>query len=273
MIEVIFLALSIYTYLICKLLMNHIQGSLLYEGKAKRVFACENPDRVLIEFKNDATAFNAKKRSVMDGKGRLNCKISAALFELLESNGIPTHFLKLHSETFMVADKINVIPLEVVIRNIATGSLCRETPIKQGTKLNPALLDLYYKDDELGDPILTEGRLKLLDLISDTQMKYIENITRTVNKILKKYFDSLDLLLVDFKLEFGVNSSGKLVVADEISPDNCRFWDKNNSDPKQRILDKDRFRQDLGGVIDAYEEILKRIEKDSSNDVKQIIIG
>jgi len=245
--------------------MNHIQGSLIYEGKAKRVFTCENPDRVLIEFKNDATAFNAKKRSEIEGKGRLNCKISAALFELLELNGIPTHFLELHSETFMIAEKINVIPLEVVMRNIATGSLCRETPINQGTILNPPLLDLYYKDDELGDPILTEGRLQLLDLVSIFQMEEIEKITRSVNKILKEYFDSLDLLLVDFKLEFGTNSLGKLVVADEISPDNCRFWDKRKSDPKERILDKDRFRQDLGGVLDAYEEILKRIQKYSSN--------
>ena len=229
--------------------MNHIQGSLIYEGKAKRVFACENPNRVLIEFKNDATAFNAKKRSEIEGKGRLNCKISAALFKLLELNGIPTHFLELHSETFMIADKINVIPLEVVIRNIATGSLCRETPINQGTILNPPLLDLYYKDDDLGDPILTERRLNLLNLITPSQIEEVEKITRSVNKILKEYFDSLDLLLVDFKLEFGLNSLGKLVIGDEISPDNCRLWDKKNSDPTQRILDKDRLRQDLGGVI------------------------
>jgi len=246
--------------------MNHIQGSLIYEGKAKRIFACENPDRVLIEFKNNATAFNAKKRSEIKGKGRLNCKISAALFKLLESNGIPTHFQELHSETFMFADKVKVIPLEVVIRNIATGSLCRETPIKQGEKLNPPLLDLYYKDDQLGDPILTEKRLKLLNIITSHQMEEVEKITTIVNEILKEYFDSLDLLLVDFKLEFGLNSLGKLVVADEISPDNCRFWDKKNSDPKDRILDKDRFRQDLGGVIDAYEEILRRIEKNSSKN-------
>ena len=245
--------------------MNHIQGSLIYEGKAKRVFTCEDPNRVLIEFKNDATAFNAKKRSEIKGKGRLNCKISAALFKLLELNGIPTHFIELHSETFMFADKINVIPLEVVIRNIATGSLCRETPINQGEKLNPPLLDLYYKDDQLGDPILTEKRLKLLDIITPKEMEEVEGITISVNKILKEYFDSIDLILVDFKLEFGLNSLGEIVVADEISPDNCRLWDKKNLDPKARILDKDRFRQDLGGVRDAYEEILKRIEKDSSN--------
>ena len=242
---------------------NH--GNLLYQGKAKRIYQTDQSDRVLVEFKNDATAFNAKKRSEIDGKGRLNCKISAALFKLLELNGISTHFLELQSETLMIADKINVIPLEVVIRNIATGSLCRETPINQGKILNPPLLDLYYKDDKLGDPILTERRLKLLDLITTSQLEEVETITRTVNKILKEYFDDLDLLLVDFKLEFGFNSLGEIVIADEISPDNCRFWDKTNSDPKGRILDKDRFRQDLGGVIDAYEEILKRIEKDSSN--------
>ncbi len=245
--------------------MNHIQGSLIYEGKAKRIFSSEDPNRVLIEFKNDATAFNAKKRSEIDGKGRLNCRISGALFKLLEANGIPTHFLELHSETIMFADKVNVIPLEVVIRNIATGSLCRETPINHGTILNPPLLDFYYKDDQLGDPILTERRLKLLDLINASQKEEVEEITESVNKILKEYFDSLDLILVDFKLEFGFNSLGKIVVADEISPDNCRFWDKKNSDPQDRILDKDRFRQDLGGVIDAYEEIFKRIENFSSN--------
>ena len=244
--------------------MDHIQGSLIYEGKAKRVFACKTPNNVLIEFKNDATAFNAKKRSEIEGKGKLNCQISASLFELLELNGIPTHFKELHSETFMLADKIKVIPLEVVIRNIATGSLCRETPIEQGSLLTPPLMDLYYKDDDLGDPILTEGRLKLLDLISTKQREEIEAIARNVNKVLKEYFDSLDLLLVDFKLEFGTNARGELVVADEISPDNCRFWDKKKSDPKDRILDKDRFRQDLGGVIDAYEEILKRIQRCSS---------
>jgi len=239
--------------------MNHIQGSLIYEGKAKRVFACENPNRVLIEFKNDATAFNAKKRSEIDGKGRLNCKISAALFKLLESNGIPTHFLELHSETFMIADKINVIPLEVVIRNIATGSLCRETPINQGTILNPPLLDFYYKDDELGDPILTERRLKLLDLISPLQVEEVEKITRSVNKILKEYFDSLDLLLVDFKLEFGYNSKGQIVLGDEISPDNCRLWDLNQKNGIIVSLDKDRFRKDLGDLIPAYTEVAKRL--------------
>ncbi len=243
--------------------MNHIQGDLIYEGKAKRIYTTKNPDEVLVEFKNDATAFNAKKHSKIDGKGRLNCLISVALFKLLETSGIKTHFLELQSETLFLAKKITIIPLEVVIRNVATGSLCRETPIIEGTKLDPPLLDLYYKDDELGDPILTEARIKLLDFIDDLHLQEIEKIAREVNLILVKYFFLLDLSLVDFKLEFGFDVDGNLIVADEISPDNCRLWDRTKSDPKDRILDKDRFRQDLGGVIDAYGEILKRIQGNS----------
>ncbi len=205
-----------------------------------------------------------KKRSKIEGKGRLNCKISTSLFELLELNGIATHFLELQSDTWMLAQKINIFPLEVVIRNVATGSLCRETPIKQGTFLTPPLLDLYFKDDELGDPILTEERLKILGIVTIQQREEIEKIARNVNKVLKEFFDLRDLLLVDFKLEFGTNSFGEILVADEISPDNFRLWDKKISDPKDRILDKDRFRQDLGGVINAYGEVFKRIQEDSS---------
>ena len=240
--------------------MSPSHGPLIYEGKAKRVFACDNQDLVLIEFKNDATAFNAKKHSNIEGKGRLNCLISTYLFELLEEKGISTHFVSLQSETWMIAQKIQIIPLEIVIRNIATGSLCRETPINQGTELNPALLDIYFKDDGLGDPILTDSRLELLQIIDSNQRVEIERLAREVNQILASYFESIDLLLVDFKLEFGLNCAGELVVADEISPDNCRLWDRNKANPKDRILDKDRFRQDLGGLIDGYTEILKRIQ-------------
>ncbi|MDP6851154.1 MAG: phosphoribosylaminoimidazolesuccinocarboxamide synthase, partial [Prochlorococcaceae cyanobacterium ETNP1_MAG_8] len=240
--------------------MTPDHGSLLYEGKAKRVFASDQRDRVLIEFKNDATAFNALKRAELDDKGRLNCQISARLFEMLERNGVPTHYLGLAGETWMVVQPVKVIPIEVVIRNVATGSLCQQTPIPAGTELSPPLLDLYYKDDSLGDPLLTESRLELLGLINPEQRLEIEQLARSVNGWLLPFFESLDLLLVDFKLELGVNSSGKLLVADEISPDTCRLWDQRNSDPKARILDKDRFRQDLGGVIEAYGEILKRVQ-------------
>ncbi|HGY5559771.1 MAG TPA: phosphoribosylaminoimidazolesuccinocarboxamide synthase [Prochlorococcus sp.] len=240
--------------------MTPDHGELLYEGKAKRVFASDQRDRVLVEFKNDATAFNALKRAELDDKGRLNCQISARLFEMLERNGVPTHYLGLAGETWMVVQPVKVIPIEVVIRNVATGSLCKQTPIPAGTELSPPLLDLYYKDDTLGDPLLTESRLELLGLINPEQRLEIEQLARSVNGWLLPFFESLDLLLVDFKLELGVNSSGKLLVADEISPDTCRLWDQRNSDPKARILDKDRFRQDLGGVIEAYGEILKRVQ-------------
>ena len=240
--------------------MTPDHGPLLYEGKAKRVFAADQPDRVLVEFKNDATAFNALKRAELEGKGRLNCQISARLFEMLAREGVPTHYLGLAAETWMLVQHVDVIPLEVVIRNVATGSLCQQTPIAAGTELSPALLDLYYKDDNLGDPLLSESRLQLLGLISSQQRLEIEQLARRVNQLLLSFFESLDLLLVDFKLELGLNSAGTLLVADEISPDTCRLWDHRNSDPQARILDKDRFRQDLGGVIEAYGEILKRVQ-------------
>ena len=235
-------------------------GALIYEGKAKRIFETEDSERVLVEFKDDATAFNALKRSVLEGKGFLNCQISAHVFEFLEANNVQTHYLGRSGDNWMQAQRIDVIPLEVVIRNIATGSLCKQTPITSGKKLAPALFDLYYKDDDLGDPLLTEQRLKLLDLITDDQRIEIENIARKVNDLLINFFLELELVLVDFKLEMGFNNSGKILVADEISPDTCRLWDKRCEDPNDRILDKDRFRKDLGGVIEGYREILKRIQ-------------
>ncbi len=241
---------------------NH--GSLLYEGKAKRIYGMNEPGKVMVEFKNDATAFNAKKKSEIEGKGRLNCLLSAYFFELLESEGIQTHYKGLISDNWMVAQHVEVIPIEVVLRNIATGSLCRETPVKQGTKLKPPLLDLYFKDDALGDPLLTESRLELLDLISLDQRNDLEKIARRVNYVLGDFMHKLDLLLVDLKLELGVNHKGQLLVADEISPDTCRIWDLRVDDPKDRILDKDRFRQDLGGVVESYGEVFKRVQEVSS---------
>ncbi len=245
--------------------MQSDQKLLLYEGKAKRIFKTDDPDRVLVEYKNDATAFNALKKSEFEGKGRLNCQISSILFELLESEGVPTHYLGIVDENLMMAQKVDVIPLEVVLRNIATGSLCRETPILSGTEISPALLDLYYKDDALQDPLLTNARLEVLNLISKERYNQIENLARKVNKILSNFLSKVDLILVDFKLEMGVNTNGNLVVADEISPDTCRIWDKRTKDLNDRILDKDRFRKDLGGIVQAYEEIFNRIKGISSN--------
>ena len=235
-------------------------GELLYEGKAKRVFASKDPDRVLVEFKNDATAFNAQKKAQLDDKGRLNCQISARLFELLEREGVPTHYCGLAGETWMLVRRVEIIPLEVVLRNTAAGSLCRQTPIAEGTAIDPALLDLYYKDDYLCDPLITEARVQLLEVADPEKLLAIEQLARRVNAVLQPFFEGVDLQLVDFKLELGLASDGTLLLADEISPDTCRLWDRCKRSAQERILDKDRFRKDLGGVIEAYGEVLKRVQ-------------
>lgn len=240
--------------------MTLSHGELLYEGKAKRIYASADAQQVLVEFKNDATAFNAQKKAQLEHKGRLNCQISACLFELLERHGIPTHYVGVADATWMVVQRVEVIPIEVVLRNTATGSLCRETPIPQGSALDPALLDLYYKDDALGDPLLTDARIALLGVVSAELRQRMEALARQVNAVLQPFFKDLGLQLVDFKLELGLNQAGELLVADEISPDTCRLWDLSSTDANERILDKDRFRKDLGGVIEAYGEVCKRVQ-------------
>jgi phosphoribosylaminoimidazole-succinocarboxamide synthase len=235
-------------------------GSLLYEGKAKRVFATDQPDLVAVEYKDDATAFNALKKAQLAGKGELNCRISALLFEHLASRGVPTHYLGVQGSQWMLVRPVQVIPIEVVIRNVAAGSLCKQMPIQPGTSLEPPLLDLYYKDDAYGDPLLTEARLDLLGLVTSEQRRQLEALARRVNGELLALFDGIGLQLVDFKIELGFTAGGELVVADEISPDTCRLWDRSVADASDRILDKDRFRQDLGGVVEAYGEVLKRVQ-------------
>lgn len=235
-------------------------GSLLYEGKAKRVFATDQPDLVAVEYKDDATAFNALKKAQLAGKGELNCRISALLFEHLASRGVPTHYLGVQGSQWMLVRPVQVIPIEVVIRNVAAGSLCKQMPIPPGTSLEPPLLDLYYKDDAYGDPLLTEARLDLLGLVTSEQRRQLEALARRVNGELLNLFDGIGLQLVDFKIELGFTAGGELVVADEISPDTCRLWDRSVADASDRILDKDRFRQDLGGVVEAYGEVLKRVQ-------------
>jgi phosphoribosylaminoimidazole-succinocarboxamide synthase len=233
---------------------------LLYEGKAKRVFATDQDDLVAVEYKDDATAFNALKKAQLAGKGELNCRISALLFEHLAARGVPTHYLGVNGATWMLVKPVKVIPIEVVIRNVAAGSLCKQMPIEQGTELEPPLLDLYYKDDAYGDPLLTEARLERLALVTPDQRQAIEDLARQVNRELRSLFLGVGLQLVDFKIELGFTSKGELVVADEISPDTCRLWDVSVRDAQQRILDKDRFRQDLGGVVEAYGEVFKRVQ-------------
>ncbi|MFM7086922.1 MAG: phosphoribosylaminoimidazolesuccinocarboxamide synthase [Cyanobium sp.] len=234
--------------------------ALLHEGKAKRVHATDLPDVVAVEFKDDATAFNALKKASLPGKGALNCRISALLFEHLADRGIATHFLGVQGEHWMLVRPVQVIPVEVVVRNIAAGSLCRQMPIAAGTRLEPPLIDLYYKDDSFGDPLLSEARLERLNLLSPTQLQEVRELALAVNRELVALFASVELELVDFKIELGYDSAGRLLLADEISPDTCRLWDRARGGSDDRILDKDRFRQDLGGVIEAYGEVLKRVQ-------------
>ena len=232
---------------------------LIYEGKAKKVFSHNDLDKVIIEFKDEATAFNALKKAKFEGKGKLNCLISAKIFEFLLKNNIPTHFIKLKNENTMIAQKIEVIPLEIVLRNIAYGSLCKQTTIKSGTILSKPLIDIYLKDDELNDPLITKDRIELMNLLNPKDLELIIDLTLKINIILKSFFKNIQLQLVDFKLEFGYNSENNIVLGDEISPDNCRLWDLNQKNDTIVSLDKDIFRNDLGGLIEAYSEINRRI--------------
>jgi len=238
--------------------MNN-KHELIYEGKAKKVFSHDDLDKVIIEFKDDATAFNALKKAQFAGKGKLNCLISARIFELLIKNNIPTHFLELKNENTIIAQKIKIIPLEIVLRNIAYGSLCKQTTIKPGTLLTKPLIDIYLKNDELNDPLLTKDRIELMNILSSDDLEFIINLTLKINVILKSFFKNIQLQLVDFKLEFGYDLKNNILLGDEISPDNCRFWDLNQKNDIIVSLDKDRFRNDLGGLIEAYSEIHRRI--------------
>ena len=236
-----------------------MNNKLLYEGKAKKVFSHDDSDKVIIEFKDDATAFNALKKAKFEGKGKLNCLISARIFELLGKNKIPTHFLELKNENTMIANKIKVIPLEIVLRNTAYGSLCKQTTISPGTLLAKPLIDIYLKNDELNDPLITKDRIELMKILSSEDLDLIIDLTLKINVILKTFFKNIQLKLVDFKLEFGFDSENNILLGDEISPDNCRLWDLNHKNDTIVSLDKDRFRNDLGGLIEAYSEISRRI--------------
>nr|ABE11414.1 SAIcar synthetase [uncultured Prochlorococcus marinus clone HOT0M-1A11] len=232
---------------------------LIYEGKAKKIFTHDDADKVIIEFKDDATAFNALKKAKFEGKGKLNCLISSRIFELLIQKKIPTHFLELKNDNTMIAQKINIIPLEIVLRNTAYGSLCKQTTIKSGTVLEKPLIDIYLKNDELNDPLITKDRIQLMKIISAKDLEFIIDLTLKINIILKSFFENIKLQLVDFKLEFGFDSKKNILLGDEISPDNCRLWDLNQKNDTIVSLDKDRFRNDLGGLIEAYSEINRRI--------------
>ncbi len=229
---------------------------LLYEGKGKRLYKTEDDELLVSVFKDDLTAFNAQKTGNEKGKGALNCKISTLLFHLLESYGIKTHLVKTIDDSSQLIKKVNIIPLEVVVRNIATGSLTKRLGIKDGTILPFALVEFYYKDDDLNDPLVNDEHCLMMDLLkSESDLEELKRLGREINSILKKFFEKRDLKLVDFKVEFGVDKDGNILLSDEISPDSCRFWDAKTDEK----LDKDRFRQGLGGVKMAYEEVLKRV--------------
>ncbi|MCW1360404.1 phosphoribosylaminoimidazolesuccinocarboxamide synthase [Campylobacter sp. US33a] len=229
---------------------------LLYEGKGKKMFKTENEDLLITEFKDDLTAFNAEKKGNEAGKGALNCKISTEIFHLLEKEGIKTHLVETISDNEQIVKKCQIIPIEVIVRNVATGSLTKRFGIKEGTILPFALVEFCLKDDALGDPMINDEHCIVLNLVKDAKdLEVIKNIARKINSILVKFFDEKNLRLIDFKIELGWTKEGEIVLADEISPDSCRFWDKATNEK----LDKDRFRQDLGNVKMAYEEVLRRI--------------
>lgn len=229
---------------------------LIYEGKGKRLYKTQEQGYIQAEFKDDLTAFNAQKRGEQKGKGELNCLISQALFELLEGRGVATHYVRLVENHIMLCKKIEMIPLEVVVRNIATGSLSKRLGIEEGRSLPFALVEFYYKDDALGDPLLNDEHCLILEAVKNREvLEELKTLGRKINEILSEFFALRDLVLVDFKLEFGFGEDGELLLADELSPDNLRLWDKHTG----KKLDKDVFRQDLGDVKNAYEEVLHRI--------------
>lgn len=231
----------------------------LYEGKAKIVYATADPTVLLTYFKDDATAFNAQKRGSIQGKGQMNCAISTHLFQLLEHKGIDTHWISTPSDREMQVKAVNIIPLEVVVRNLAAGSLCRQTGLALGVALAPPLVEFYFKNDALGDPLLTRDRLRVMALATPEQINQLDALALQINTHLSTFFDQCGITLVDFKLEFGTDASGTLLLADEISPDTCRLWNQAEADERQRVMDKDRFRQDLGGVEAAYQAVLDRV--------------
>ena len=231
---------------------------LLYEGKAKKLFITEDPQILRVEYKDDATAFNGKKFDRLKDKGRLNNEITVFFFEHLEKKDIPSHFVRKISETEQLVRRVKIIPLEVVVRNVAAGSLSKRIGWEEGKELPHPIVEFYYKDDDLGDPLLAEEHIRLLELASEAQIEELKKRGLAINEALKSLMLSKGIRLIDFKLEFGLDPKGEILLADEISPDTCRFWDIESG----KILDKDRFRRDLGGVTEAYLEIHQRLTEE-----------
>lgn len=228
---------------------------LLYEGKAKQLYECENKEEIYVHYKNSATAFNGVKKEEFDKKGVLNNTITSVIFEYLKEKGIETHFIKRVNETDQICRNVKIIPLEVITRNIVAGSMAKRYGLEEGMKLKRPIFELSYKNDDLNDPLINDDHVIALEIVTEDELKYIKEQTKKINELLKEFFLKSNLILVDFKIEFGRTSDGKIILADEISPDTCRLWDVNT----MAKLDKDRFRRDLGSVMEAYEEVLRRI--------------
>ncbi|HIX90676.1 MAG TPA: phosphoribosylaminoimidazolesuccinocarboxamide synthase [Candidatus Agathobaculum pullicola] len=227
----------------------------LYEGKAKKVFATDDANLVIVDYKDDATAFNGEKKGTIAGKGVINNVMSNHMFQLLEQQGVPTHFVEQLSDRETVVKKVSIVPLEVIIRNISAGSFAKRYGVNEGIVFDEPTIEFSYKNDDLGDPLMNAYHAIALKLATREEIERIKTMAFKVNEVMKQYFDTLNVTLVDFKLEFGKTADGTIVLADEISPDTCRLWDKTTGEK----LDKDRFRRGMGGVEEAYEEIMKRV--------------
>jgi phosphoribosylaminoimidazole-succinocarboxamide synthase len=238
--------------------MNYQPGDLLYEGKAKKIFTVQNrSDLLWQEFKNSLTAFNGVKKGEFDIKGQLNRDISAIIFRYLKNHGIRCHYVDALQSNIMITQKLKMIPLEVVVRNKVAGSLQKKFGLQEGIEINPPLVEFYFKKDELNDPFMSDDQVVMLKLLSYDQITKLKSTSLEINKFLKKFFDAIEITLVDFKMEFGLSETGEFVLGDEISPDSCRLWDKKTGEK----LDKDRFRHDLGDVKTGYNEVASRIQK------------
>lgn len=227
----------------------------MYEGKAKKVFATNDENYCIVSYKDDATAFNGLKKGTIMGKGAINNRVTNHLMKLLEKNGVPTHFVEELSNRETVVKKVSIVPLEVIVRNIAAGSLAKRLGLEEGTKMKSTVLEYCYKDDALGDPMINEYHILAMEFATKEELDLIAKYSFKINEVLGSYLKDANIELIDFKLEFGKTADGQIVLADEISPDTCRFWDTVTGEK----LDKDRFRRDLGNVEDAYQEVLKRL--------------
>ena len=235
--------------------MSKEKKEMMYEGKAKKIYATDNPDEIIVYYKDDATAFNGEKKGSIKDKGVMNNEITTLLFKMLEKNGVKTHFIEKLNEREQICQKVKIFPLEVIVINLIEGSMAKRLGIEEGTVPPNTIFEICYKNDEYGDPLINDHHAVALKLATYDELKYIYEVTSKVNNLLKDALDKIGITLVDFKIEFGKNAKGEILLADEITPDTCRFWDKETG----KKLDKDRFRRDLGSIEEAYIEVLNRL--------------